>query len=43
MAETTRALEFLEPEGDTANRMGLDGLKDFCHVLFTLNEFVYVD
>ena len=39
--EIQQALDFLKsvPEGERSD----DGLVGFCHVLFNLNEFVYVD
>jgi hypothetical protein len=42
--ERERARAFLNQGGDAAGEgIPVDGLTDFCHVLFTLNEFVYVE
>jgi hypothetical protein len=44
MSELPRALRFLGGASDAQSEgIPVDGLTDLCHVLFTLNEFIYVD
>ncbi len=42
--ERVRALQFLAAASDSrGDALPVEGLTDLCHVLFTLNEFIYVD
>ena len=42
--EHTRAMKFLKAAPDAEGAaLPVEGLTDLCHVLFTLNEFIYVD
>ena len=44
VAEKARANEFLQQAPDAGGAaLPVEGLTDLCHVLFTLNEFIYVD
>ena len=44
LEEEARALKFLAAAPDaTGAALPVEGLSDLCHVLFTLNEFIYVD
>lgn len=43
-SEESRATRFLNSASDAAgDAIPIEGLTDLCHVLFTLNEFVYVE